>query len=150
MECNGLIMEAFDTSDHDHSMIGRARHVKGRAQGVPTNYSAFPRVCAAFAVCHAGGFMVAAFSTAVGGAMTRNWGARVVAGVMAGMLVLVGGALLVVLVRWKGMVLEKTGHDGELKETKPRSAWMSGWLTRWGEGYEGRRRRMRSKRGQDE
>ncbi|KAJ2894353.1 hypothetical protein MKZ38_007708 [Zalerion maritima] len=142
-ESNGLIMEAFDTSDHSHdeAMIGRPRHVRGRDEGQPTNYSAYPRVAAAFAVVHSGGFVVAALSTAVGGAMTRNWGARIAAGVMAGILAVLGIALLLVLVKWKGMLRDKDGHGGEEERVGgwrwkfAESLWMSGRWTRWGEEW---------------
>ncbi|OHE92955.1 hypothetical protein CORC01_11748 [Colletotrichum orchidophilum] len=70
-ECNGLIMETFDTSDLQSGLTGRPRGNSDNAQK-KKNYSSYPRVTAGFAVCHTLGFIFAAGATALGGMAQRN------------------------------------------------------------------------------
>ncbi|KAM7209208.1 hypothetical protein V8F20_000546 [Naviculisporaceae sp. PSN 640] len=99
-ECNGLIMETFDTSDLQPSMTGRPRRSSSRT-GKRTNYSSFPRVQAGFAVCHTCGFILAAGATAIGGVAQRHLGQRLATGVVAGCLLVLTLLLVAVLARFK-------------------------------------------------
>lgn len=99
-ECNGLIMESFDTSDLSPGMTGRSKnhpHKHSRR----TNYSSFPRVAAGFAVIHSFAFALAAGATALAGRVTRNLGQQVASGVVAGVLLVFTVMLLLALARFK-------------------------------------------------
>jgi uncharacterized membrane protein len=101
-ECNGIIMETFDTSDLQPGMTGRPRGASGeRTSHKRTNYSSFPRVSAAFGVCQGLGFLLAAGATGVGGVATRDIGQQAATGVMAGILLCLTILLLAALIRWK-------------------------------------------------
>ncbi|KAK0719653.1 hypothetical protein B0H67DRAFT_642986 [Lasiosphaeris hirsuta] len=99
-ECNGLIMETFDTSDLQPGMTGRPRGTSNKSSK-RTNYSSFPRVTAGFAVCHTIGFVLAAVATAIGGVAQRNLGQRTATGIVAGILLVLTVLLLAVLIRFK-------------------------------------------------
>jgi hypothetical protein len=102
-ECTGIIMETFDTSDLSPGMIGRPSgqdHDQKR-----TNYSAFPRVTAGFAVIHSFAFILSAASTALGGHLTRRLGQRWATGVFAAILFLLTVLLLLSLVRFKKVII---------------------------------------------
>ncbi|OLN85987.1 hypothetical protein CCHL11_05334 [Colletotrichum chlorophyti] len=103
-ECNGLIMETFDTSDLQPGMTGRVRGDSNSAQK-RKNYSAYPRVTAGFAVCHTFAFIFAAGATALGGMAQRNLGQRAATGVVAGILFILTVMLLLVMVRFKAVVI---------------------------------------------
>ncbi|KAI9682859.1 MAG: hypothetical protein M1829_006293 [Trizodia sp. TS-e1964] len=102
-ECNGIIMETFDTSDLQPGMTGQKprgklpEHIKRKR----TNYSCFPRVSAAFAITQTIGFLLAAASTATGGAIERRIGAQAATGAVAFILLALTLMLIVVLWRWK-------------------------------------------------
>lgn len=96
-ECNGIIMETFDTSDLWPETTDRQR---GEAQR-GTNYSSFPRVTAGFAVIHTLAFIFAAEATALGDCITRALGQQVTAGIGAGVLLLFTILLSLVLARFK-------------------------------------------------
>ncbi|KAK4226492.1 hypothetical protein QBC38DRAFT_528798 [Podospora fimiseda] len=103
-ECNGLMMETFDTSDLQPGMTGRPRlrgQSNGRSASKRTNYSSFPRVTAGFAICHTIGYILAAVSTAVGGSAQRKLGQQAATGVVAGILMILTLLLLAVLIRFK-------------------------------------------------
>lgn len=101
-ECNGLIMETFDTSDLQPGMTGRPRGKSGeRTAYKRTNYSSFPRVASGFAMCNGFGFLAGALATGVGGAIERRIGQQAATGVMAGVLLVLSILLLCVLVRFK-------------------------------------------------
>ncbi|KAI5467118.1 hypothetical protein BGZ63DRAFT_468934 [Mariannaea sp. PMI_226] len=112
-ECNGLIMETFDTSDLSPGMIGRTADESGQNQ--KTNYSSFPRVTSGFAVIHAFAFVLAACATAVGGMMTRNLGQRVASGVVAAILFVLTMMLLMVLVRFKNVHIIPRSKSAEME-----------------------------------
>jgi hypothetical protein len=100
-ECNGLLMETFDTSDLQPGMTGRPRPVL--PDGVShkrTNYSCFPRVSAAFAITHTMAFLIAAAATGVGGRLERAIGAQAATGVVAGLLLVLTILLVGVLTRF--------------------------------------------------
>jgi len=99
-ECNGMIMETFDTSDLQPNMTGRPRRSSVKASK-RTNYSSFPRVAAGFAICHTFGFVLAAVATAIGGIAQRHLGQRVATGVVAGILFVLTLLLVAVLARFK-------------------------------------------------
>ncbi|KAF2758701.1 MFS general substrate transporter [Pseudovirgaria hyperparasitica] len=102
-ECYGMIMETFDTSDLQpginsrHRLQSLAADVKQRR----TNYSSFPRVTAGIFVSQSIGFLFAAVATAVGGVMTRRWGAQISTGITAGILFILTVLLMLVLTRFR-------------------------------------------------
>ncbi|KAK0387261.1 hypothetical protein NLU13_5574 [Sarocladium strictum] len=99
-ECNGLMMETFDTSDLSPGMTGRSKGSENRHTR-RTNYSSFPRVTAGFAVIHTFAFVLAAGATALAGGVTRRLGQQVASGVVAGILFLLTIALSLGLARFK-------------------------------------------------
>lgn len=98
-ECNGLVMECFDTSDLSPGMTGRQRSKSGKSEK-RTNYSSFPRVTAGFAAIHTLAFVFAAGATALGGLVTRTLGQQVATGVVAGILFILTIMLLLILARF--------------------------------------------------
>ncbi|KAL7939822.1 major facilitator superfamily domain-containing protein [Trichoderma chlorosporum] len=98
-ECNGLVMECFDTSDLSPGMTGRQRSKSGKSEK-RTNYSSFPRVTAGFAAIHTLAFIFAAGATALGGLVTRTLGQQVATGVVAGILFVLTVMLLLILARF--------------------------------------------------
>ncbi|KAK4168869.1 hypothetical protein QBC43DRAFT_330077 [Cladorrhinum sp. PSN259] len=103
-ECNGLMMETFDTSDLQPGMTGRPRprgQSNGKSASKRTNYSSFPRVTAGFAICHTIGYILAAVATAIGGSAQRKLGQQAATGVVAGILMILTLLLLGVLIRFK-------------------------------------------------
>ncbi|KAH6609513.1 major facilitator superfamily transporter [Trichoderma cornu-damae] len=98
-ECNGLVMECFDTSDLSPGMTGRQRSKSGKSEK-RTNYSSFPRVTAGFAAMHTLAFIFAAGATALGGLVTRTLGQQVATGVVAGILFILTAMLLLILARF--------------------------------------------------
>lgn len=99
-ECNGIIMETFDTSDLQPSMTCRPQRSSSR-NAKPTNYPSFPRVAAGFAVCHTCGFIFAVLATGIGGIAQRHFGQRLASGVVAGSLFVHTLLLVAVLARFK-------------------------------------------------
>ncbi|KAI9742215.1 MAG: hypothetical protein M1818_004115 [Claussenomyces sp. TS43310] len=115
-ECNGLIMENFDTSDLQPGMTGRPRGASGeRTKHKRTNYSSFPRVSSAFALVQGFGFLIAAGATGVGGVAERRLGQRAATGVMAGILLLLTVMLLAVLFRWKEVQIIPATRAGDME-----------------------------------
>jgi len=113
-ECNGLIMETFDTSDLQMS-TGRLRSSSSRTTR-RTNYSSFPRVTAGFAVCHTISFILAAMATAIGGEIQRNLGQRAATGVVAGILLILTLLLLAVLIRFKDVQIIPSSKTLEMEK----------------------------------
>ncbi|KAK4669316.1 uncharacterized protein QC763_201870 [Podospora pseudopauciseta] len=114
-ECNGLIMETFDTSDLHPGMTGRPRGASNKSSK-RTNYSSFPRVTAGFAVCHTIGFVLAAVATAVGGNLQRNLGQQAATGVVAGILLILTLLLLAVLIRFKDVQIIPVSKNLEMEK----------------------------------
>ena len=114
-ECNGLIMETFDTSDLSPGMTGRQRGESGNEEK-RTNYSSFPRVSSAFAVIHTIAFIFAAGSTALGGLITRKLGQQFATGVWAIILFLLTMLLLFVLVRFKDVQIVPNSKTHEMEK----------------------------------
>ncbi|KAH0542122.1 hypothetical protein FGG08_003422 [Glutinoglossum americanum] len=103
-ECNGIIMETFDTSDLQRASAVGTKRLSGDAEKAVmrrTNYSCYPRVSSAFAIMHSLGFVAAALATATGGKVERKMGAQAATGVVAGILLVLTVALSAVLWRWK-------------------------------------------------
>ncbi|EGS18614.1 uncharacterized protein CTHT_0052190 [Thermochaetoides thermophila DSM 1495] len=100
-ECNGLIMETFDTSDLPVTSSSASPRKVDQSQWVDP--SSYPRVAAGFAVCHAIGFVLAAIATAVGGSAQRHLGQQAATGVVAGILLILTGLLLAVLIRFRNV-----------------------------------------------
>ncbi|KAK0745190.1 hypothetical protein B0T21DRAFT_448234 [Apiosordaria backusii] len=114
-ECDGLIMETFDTSDLQPGMTGRPRGASNRSSK-RTNYSSFPRVTAGFAICHTIGFVLAAVATAVGGTAQRNLGQQAATGVVAGILLILTLLLLAVLIRFKEVQIIPVSKNLEMEK----------------------------------
>ncbi|KAI9785995.1 MAG: hypothetical protein M1839_008261 [Geoglossum umbratile] len=103
-ECNGIIMETFDTSDLQRPPVMGIKRLTSDAEKAVirrTNYSCYPRVSSAFAIIHSMGFVTAAIATATGGVVERSIGAQAATGVVTGILLLLTVALSAVLWRWK-------------------------------------------------
>lgn len=114
-ECNGLIMETFDTSDLSPGMVGRHRDPSGQDQR-RTNYSSFPRVTAGFAIIHSLSYILAAGSTALGGHVTRKLGQQVATSVVAGILFMLTVLLLLVLIRSKNVLIIPRSKSEEMEK----------------------------------
>ncbi|EMT63524.1 hypothetical protein FOC4_g10013753, partial [Fusarium odoratissimum] len=113
-ECNGLIMETFDTSDLSPGMVGRHRDPSGQDQR-RTNYSSFPRVTAGFAMIQSFSYILAAGSTALGGHVTRKLGQQVATSVVAAILFLLTVLLLLVLIRFKNVLIIPRSKSEEME-----------------------------------
>jgi hypothetical protein len=101
-ECQGLIMETFDTSDLQPGMIGRpTRRTTAREREQRTNFSCYPRVSAGFAVSQGLSFLFAAIATGVCGRVERRLGAMQATGVVAGILMGLTLLLTFVLFRFR-------------------------------------------------
>ncbi|KAF5974352.1 polyamine transport protein [Fusarium bulbicola] len=114
-ECNGLIMETFDTSDLSPGMVGRHRDPTGQDQR-RTNYSSFPRVTAGFAMIQSFSYILAAGSTALGGHVTRKLGQQVATSVVAAILFLLTVLLLLVLIRFKNVLIIPRSKSEEMEK----------------------------------
>lgn len=123
-ECNGLIMETFDTSDLQPGMTGRPRKdLPEDVRKKRTNFSCFPRVSAAFAVTHSFAFCIAAGATAWGGVIERRVGAQIATAIMAGILLLLTLLLTAVLTRYKIVQIIPTERFGTNILTGPENEW---------------------------
>lgn len=121
-ECNGLIMETFDTCDLQpgvntkHRLQSLAVQDKRRR----TNYSSFPRVSAGIFASQTLAFVGAAVATEVGGIMTRHIGAQASTGVTAGILLGLTIMLTAVLWRFKEIQVIPNHTLGTRRDTR---AW---------------------------
>lgn len=116
-ECNGIIMETFDTSDLQPGMTGRPRGASGeRTKHKRTNYSSFPRVSSAFAIIQALGFLIGAAATGVGGVAERHLGQMSATGVMGGILLILTLGVLGVLVRFKEVQIIPTYREEDMEK----------------------------------
>lgn len=114
-ECNGIIMETFDTSDLSAGMTGRQRGAAGQHQK-KTNYSSFPRVTAGYAIIHTIGFILSAGATALGGHITRTLGQQVTTAIAAAILFFFTVALLLVLARFKTVRIVPRSKSAEMSK----------------------------------
>ncbi|KAF7883582.1 uncharacterized protein EAF02_005502 [Botrytis sinoallii] len=112
-ECNGIIMETFDTSDLQPGMTGRPR--SGSKTGKVTNYSCFPRVCAAFGITQGMGFCIAAMASGIGGVAQRHLGQQAATGVMCGVLLILSILLICVLARFQDVQIIPESKTGEME-----------------------------------
>jgi hypothetical protein len=112
-ECNGIIMETYDTSDLTPGMTGRQRGPGGQHQR-RTNYSSFPRVTAGYAIIHTFAFILSAGSTALGGHITRTLGQQVTAAMVAGFLLFFTVSLLLILARFKNVPIVPRSKSMEM------------------------------------
>ncbi|RYP80633.1 hypothetical protein DL769_002378 [Monosporascus sp. CRB-8-3] len=111
-ECNGLLMETWDTSDLQPGMTGRPRmdsETKKR-----TNYSSFPRVTAGFAVIHTLAFIFAAGATALGGMVQRRLGQMLATGAVAAILLGLSVLLLASMIRFRKVEIIPKSKTGEM------------------------------------
>lgn len=116
-ECNGIIMEAFDTSDLQPGMTGRPRGASGeRTKHKRTNYSSFPRISSAFAIIQSLGFLIGAAATGVGGVAERQLGQMAATGVMAGILLVLTLGVLGILARWKEVQIIPNNRSGDMEK----------------------------------
>lgn len=102
-ECNGIVMETFDTSDLQPGMTGKARRATLAAQSREqrTNFTCYPRVMAGFSISQAFSFLFAAVATGVCSGIERRLGALTSSAVVAGVLLGLTLLLTLVLVRWR-------------------------------------------------
>ena len=112
-ECNGIIMETYDTSDLQPGMTGRPRKaLPEEIMRKRTNFSCFPRVTAAFAISQSFAFLIAAAGTGTGGAIERRLGAQTASAVVAGILLALTLLLIAVLTRFKTVQIIPTQRYG--------------------------------------
>jgi len=102
-ECNGIIMETFDTCDLQPGVNNRHR-----LQSLPANikrkrtaYSSYPRVSAGLFTTQGLAYLLAAASVGVGGKVTRAVGAQRATAITAGILLGLTILLTVALVRYR-------------------------------------------------
>lgn len=123
-ECNGIIMETYDTSDLQPGMTGRPRHVlPEEIRKKTTNYSCYPRVTAAFAIIQTLAFLIAAAVTAWGGVVERSLGAQTATAVIAGVLLVLTILLMAVLWRFKEVQIIPTERFGTNILSGPENEW---------------------------
>ena len=123
-ECNGIIMETYDTSDLQPGMTGRPRKVlPEEIRKKRTNYSAFPRVSAAFAITQTFAFIIAAATTGTGGAIERRLGDQTATAVVAGILLILTLLLIAVLTRFKVTQVVPTERYGTNILSGPEDEW---------------------------
>lgn len=112
-ECNGLIMETYDTSDLQPGMIGQPRtDVPESVKRKRTNYTCYPRVTAGCSISQAFAFLIAAAATGAGGAVERRLGAQTATAVVAGVLLILTLLLIGVLWRFKEVQVVPTDRFG--------------------------------------
>lgn len=123
-ECNGLIMETFDTSDLQPGMTGRPRHVlPEEAKRQRTNFSCFPRVTAGFAIAQTFSFLIAAGATGWGGVVERHLGAQMATAIVAGVLLVLTLLLFAVLWRFKIVQVIPSERYGTNILSGPEDEW---------------------------
>ena len=123
-ECNGIIMETFDTSDLQPGMTGRPRRVlPEEVRRKRTNFSCFPRVTAGFAMAQTFAFLIAALATGLGGAIERRLGAQTATAVVAGILLMLTLLLIAVLWRFKTVQIIPSERFGTNILSGPEDEW---------------------------
>lgn len=111
-ECQGIIMEAFDTSDLQPGMTGRpTRHATAKDREQRTNFTCYPRVSAGFAVSQSLSFCFAAIATGICGRLERRLGAMQATGIVAGALMVLTLLLTVVLLRFRTVRMIPDGQS---------------------------------------
>ncbi|MCJ1281027.1 hypothetical protein MMC26_000345 [Xylographa opegraphella] len=123
-ECNGIIMETYDTSDLQPGMTGRPRRILPEDIRLKrTNFSCFPRVTAAFAINQAFAFLIAAAATGTGGVVERALGAQAATGVVAGVLLILTLLLIAALTRFKTVQIVPSQRYGTNVLGGPEDEW---------------------------
>ena len=123
-ECNGIIMETFDTSDLQPGMTGRPRHIlPEEVQRKRTNFSCFPRVTAGFAVAQTVSFCIAAAVTGWGGVVERHLGAQIATAIMASVLLVLTLLLIAILTRYKTVQIVPSQRFGTNILSGPEDEW---------------------------
>lgn len=123
-ECNGIIMETYDTSDLQPGMTGRPRReLPEEIRKKRTNFSCFPRVTAAFAIQQTFSFLIAAAATGVGGALERRLGAQTATAVVAGILLILTILLIGALTRFMTVQIVPTQRFGTNILSAPGDDW---------------------------
>ncbi|KAI4169053.1 MAG: hypothetical protein LQ343_005986 [Gyalolechia ehrenbergii] len=123
-ECNGIIMETYDTSDLQAGMTGRPRrNLPEEIRKRRTHFSSFPRVTAAFAVSQTFAFLIAAAATGVGGRIERRLGAQAATAVVAGILLILTLLLIAVVTRFKEVQIIPSQRYGTNVLSGPEDEW---------------------------
>ena len=123
-ECQGIIMETYDTSDLQPGMTGRPRRVlPEEIRKKRTNFSCFPRVTAGLAITQTFAFVIAAGATAWGGVVERHLGAQTATAVMAGVLLILTLLLIAILTRYKVVQIIPSERFGTNILSGPEDEW---------------------------
>ncbi|KAL8646487.1 MAG: hypothetical protein Q9226_006833 [Calogaya cf. arnoldii] len=123
-ECNGIIMETFDTSDLQAGMTGRPRRdLPEEIRKKRTNFSSFPRVTAAFAISQTIAFLIAAAATGTGGRIERRLGAQAATAVVAGILLILTLLLIAVVTRFREVQIIPSQRYGTNVLSGPEDEW---------------------------
>lgn len=122
-ECNGLIMETYDTSDLQPGMTGRRRVIPEELRQKTTNFSCFPRVTAGFAVTQTFAYLIAAAATGCGGVVERRLGAQTATAVVAAVLLVLTVLLIGALWRFKEVQIIPSQRFGTNVLTGPENEW---------------------------
>lgn len=123
-ECNGLIMETFDTSDLQPGMTGRPRRVlPEEMRKKRTNFSCFPRVTAGFAIVHTFAFLFAAAATGWGGVLVRHLDTQKATGIVNGILLILTLLLLAAVTRYKVVQIIPSERFGTNILSGPEDEW---------------------------
>ncbi|KAL8673795.1 MAG: hypothetical protein Q9168_001807 [Polycauliona sp. 1 TL-2023] len=123
-ECNGIIMETYDTSDLQPGMTGRPRRdLPEELRKKRTNFSAFPRVTAAFAISQTIAFVIAAAATGTGGRIERQIGAQAATAVVAGILLVLTLLLIGVVTRFREVQIIPSQRYGTNVLSGPEDEW---------------------------
>jgi hypothetical protein len=123
-ECQGIIMEAFDTSDLQPGMTGRpTRRTTAREREQRTNFSCYPRVSAGIAVSQSLSFCFAAIATSVCGRVERQLGAMQATGIVAGVLMALTLLLTTVLFRFRVVRMIPDARPTIEYMTRAETAW---------------------------
>ena len=123
-ECNGIIMETYDTSDLQPGMTGRPRRVlPEEIRKKRTNFSCFPRVTAGFAIAQTFAFAIAAAATGWGGVIERHIGAQKATAAMAGVLLVLTLLLVGALWRFKAVQIIPSERFGTNILSGPEDEW---------------------------
>lgn len=123
-ECNGIIMETYDTSDLQPGMTGRPRrNLPEEVRKKRINFSSYPRVTAAFAISQTCAFLIAAAATAVGGRIERRLGAQAATAVVAGILLILTLLLIAVVTRFKEVQIIPSQRYGTNVLSGPEDEW---------------------------
>ncbi|KAL8893567.1 MAG: hypothetical protein Q9192_005137 [Flavoplaca navasiana] len=123
-ECNGIIMETYDTSDLQPGMTGRPRRdLPEELRKKRTNFSSFPRVTAAFAISQTIAFLIAAAATGTGGRIERRLGAQAATAVVAGILLILTILLIAVVTRFREIQIIPSQRYGTNVLSGPENEW---------------------------